>query len=129
MASTFEQQQLSILEQLITQQPDNVRPVFTHIAGMLRSLTVASVAHVVDNDTTTQNWSVNNTTLAQRVTALEIRADSVTSDGDNLIARIGKMEATAEQLETCTDTMASDGARAVTLLEPLLRRSPLCIRW
>ena len=104
---------LNTLDTLVAQVPDQVKPVMQHIATMLRSSTVAFDSHVAENVQSFQDVATVNARVAERLSALEIRADSVTSDGDKLTSRINALEGAVTDLTTRADNVADSGAKTI----------------
>ena len=107
---------LNTLDTLVSQVPEQIRPVMQHVATMLRSSMIAFDSHVAENVQSFQAVETANTRLAERTSALEVRADSVTSDGDRLTTRINALEGATTELTSRADTVAADGAKAVAEL-------------
>ena len=111
MAAPASIRALELLENQIQQQPDQLKPIFQQILAMFKSSMIAFDTHIVDNDNLFNQISVLLVAQAERITSLEARASSVTSDGDKLVERISKCEDFVKTVDAKVDVAGLDGAK------------------
>ena len=104
---------IEILDQLISQQPVALQPIFQQLSNMLKSSQTAFDGHLSDNENLFSQQNAVSRAIADRVSSLETRADSVSHDGSLLGKRVDDVEATAAALQSRADSVARDGNKAV----------------
>ena len=104
---------LNTLDTLVSQVPEQIKPMMQHVASMLRSSMIAFDNHVAENVQSFQAVEAANARVAERASALEIRADSVTNDGDKLTSRFNALEGAVTELGSRADNVAESGRKTV----------------
>ena len=101
---------MEVLDQLVQQQPESVKPIFSHLSGMLKSTQLAFDSHVGDNDSIFGQIQVQIASQADRVVALEHWTDRAGAQGTELRDRVDK-------LETRANAVMTDGNTAVEAIK------------
>ena len=86
---------LELLDQLVAALPESLKPIFSHLSGIVMLTQVAFDAHVADNESIFNQVQDQLTSQADRILAVESWSGRAAKQGTDIRERVDKLESRA----------------------------------